>query len=138
MLFQPKTTSSKHALLLTGIRFQYVLNEHSFISYTVAGVYYCSIIVNGKSFDLRDVNFSCAAVGPLDVIHASKKDIDSIFKISGTAIEQTRHKKQPTLFSEMLVKADHPQDRKKTGIDLHNITLAHTTITESIFFYMCT
>ena len=66
-----------------------------------------------KSFDLRDLNFNSSSVTQDDVIHASKKDIDLIFKVCGTGIHRTTSVQSQVVYQELLIKAQTTADRKK-------------------------
>merc|ERR1712106_331914 len=69
------------------------------------------------SFDLRDVNFNVCPVTHDDVIHANKKDIDLIFKLSGSGIHRTTSGSNHVIYNELLIKAMTLSERKK-WIDL--------------------
>ena len=66
-------------------------------------------------FDLRDVNFSVSSVTQDDVIHANKKDIDLIFKLSGSGIHRTTSGSNHVIYNELLIKALTQSERKKDG-----------------------
>ena len=68
---------------------------------------------HNKSFDLRDLNFNSSSVTQDDVIHASKKDIDLIFKVCGTGIHRTTSIQSQVVYQELLIKAQTTADRKK-------------------------
>ena len=67
------------------------------------------------SFDLRDVNFNVCPVTHDDVIHANKKDIDLIFKLSGSGIHRTTSGSNHVIYNELLIKAMTLSERKKDG-----------------------
>ena len=73
----------------------------------------CRIKNHKKSFDLRDLNFNSSSVTQDDVIHASKKDIDLIFKVCGTGIHRTTSIQSQVVYQELLIKAQTTADRKK-------------------------
>lgn len=64
-------------------------------------------------FDLRDELFSAEGVRQNDVIHASKKEIDCIFRVRATAIHRTTSTVKPFLTHSVLVKCINPTERQK-------------------------
>lgn len=100
---------SRHFGYLTGTRFMIhpLANQKENQILPACFASYC--------FDLRDVNFNVCPVTHEDVIHANKKDIDLIFKLSGSGIHRTTSGSNHVIYNELLIKAVTLSERKKDG-----------------------
>jgi hypothetical protein len=70
------------------------------------------------SFDLRDENFTAIRVTQEDVFHANKRDIDMIFKVSGTAIHRTISLNKPLIRTSVLIKCPTSSERQKERLKI--------------------